>query len=262
MLSALIISTLSAGIGSTFICFINFLNWFGFIIDLTGSYETESERGLALEPPIVSSLSLTLNSLGTAGNSYIATVMFVPELNPADYAAGDLRPGYRDEWIIAETTSTVLTANTTVDCGWQTGVISSGAQTTNSAGATINTSDTGDLVANWGRLQSYMQNSQWSGIIAISMYVEVSAGFAFYAGPPSATVTQNTFHSGHVTNRLHRGRIRHCPRSGLPGYANEFIDDGYIEGLKVSQDWYEPEDRSGTDIITPSEEGVIDDEAQ
>jgi len=191
--------------------------------------------------------------------------MFVPEFAPANYSNA-LNPGARNEWMIGETIET-NTNSVVVDCGVQSGQRSAAAQTTDIDGAVINANDTGALGANWSRLQSYMQNSQWTGLVALTVYVAVTGTNAFFsstrgATPPAITTTQNNFHSGQITNVAKKGRIRHCPRSGLPGYGNEFIEDGYIDSMRVLADWYEPEDRTGMDRIIPSEEGVIDDEAQ
>ena len=57
-----------------------------------------------------------------------------------------------------------------------------------------------------------------------------------------------------------KARVRHDPKSGFPGLSDEFIDDGYREGMKVLPESWDPEDRTGQDFFPPPSEGVVDDE--
>ncbi len=244
--------------------------WAGFRFDISSTYSTDSERGLPLEPPIFNYMELTLSrATEVANTSGVGYVFFVPEFEPPRYSIGR-RPSQRDEWLIGYTDSAFSdTTSVTLPIGDKdTRILPAnfpdGVQP---ALDELAANDQGNLMNNFGRFQSFLQNSQADGTFALSVYIEVVGGdVQFYSTRSSGTVpglnvVEHGFHTGHNTGILRDSRIRHCPRSGLPDHADKYIPDGYVEGLMVSPDWYEPEDRTGMDRIIPSEEGVIKDEA-
>jgi hypothetical protein len=253
--------------------------WKGFIIDFSAAFNRDSERSLALEPPIISTLSITLTT-NSAPTAVTSAGYFVPEFDPDDYGIDDVRPGYRNEWILGTTSEVGPSTSMTFDIGPQTGLRSSTTAIAGSAfgltfdpsvnigAATINSDDTGDYNANWGRLQSYIQNSQWSGKVAITLLTIVPLGERVNfnsneaaSGAPVITVTENSFHSGQIGVPMRkRTRVRHDPKSGFPGLTDEFIKDGYREGMMVLPESWDPEDRTNMDFFPPPSEGVVDDE--
>ena len=244
--------------------------WAGFIFDISSTYSTDGERGLPLEPPIFNYMELTLSRVSAVANtSGAGYVFFVPEFEPVNYRTGR-KASQRDEWLIGYTNSAFSnTTSVILPIGDKDDIIlpiPDGTQPAETIDI-LNTNDQGILMNNFGRFQSYLQNAQSDGTFALSVYIEVVGGdVQFYSTRGSGTtpglnVVEHGFHSGHNTGILRDSRIRHCPRSGLPDHADKYIPDGYVEGLMVSPDWYEPEDRTGMDRIIPSEEGVIKDEA-
>jgi hypothetical protein len=252
--------------------------WMGFVFDISSSYSTDSERSLALEPPIFNFMELVLTRVtSTANTSGVAYVTFVPEFSPDDYASTptSLRPTWRNEWVIGYTEdSDVFTnsASLTIPIGDKDEVITppdSGYvnHTGPVANAVINPDDTGNLMVNFGRFQSYLQNSQSDGTFALSVYIAVVGGdVEFHSTEGTGTVpglnaTQHNFHTG-VTGwpMDRRARVRHCPKSGFPGLSDEFIKDGYRQGMWVLPRSWDPEDRTNMDFHPSPTEGVVDDE--
>jgi hypothetical protein len=247
--------------------------WYGFVFDVSSLYSTESERGLALEPPIINYMELTLNRVGaavsTAGEAY---VFFVPSFTQIAYAAGASNPSRWSEWLIGYTnTASVFTGTTlTIPIGDDDSIISSlptRSYFVAPSNTAVNGSDTGDLIANFGRFQGYVRNSQWDGTFALSVYLTVTGGdVQMWSSRGSGTVpglnvTTHGFHSGQQGLPLRRrARVRHDPKSGFPGLSDEFIKDGYREGMMVLPESWDPEDRTGQDFYPPPSEGVVDDE--
>jgi len=247
-------------------------NWFGMRFDLSTAWSAESERGLALEPPIFNTMDLTLTRTTTAANTTgEAWVFFVPEFSPIAFSGPIIyRPGERNEYLISYTnTTSIFTDDTSITLPIGVNVDKVNNIPTNLNGDVINSSDTGDLNTNWGIFQSYLQNSQFDGVIALSIYLSTTGNQTRFhslenivgGSAPGLGTVEHKFHSGQIGAPMRkRCRVRHDPKSGFPGLSDEFVDDGYNEGMKVLPDSWDPEDRTGQDFYPPPNEGVVDDE--
>jgi hypothetical protein len=246
-------------------------SWLGFVFDLSGSYSTESERSLALEPPIFNYFEITLyRTNATANTGGEMFVFFVPEFVPLDYN-NSRDPGQRNEWLIGYENADSFFTNAdslTIPIGGNSDKIDPTTIPVEWSNSTrINSEDIGDLNANWGRFQSYVRNSQWTGRVAFTVYLTVDSGITrFYSTEgtgtqPGMVASEHKFHSGQIGLPMRRrARVRHDPKSGFPGLSDEFIPDGYREGLMVLPDSWDPEDRTNMDFFPPPSEGVVDDE--
>jgi len=261
-------------------------SWYGIVYDLSSLITTEGERDLPLEPFRINSITVS-HTTDVSRVGMVQVVYFVPEFEPDDYGIDELRPGYRGEWVIGyrnQTAGVTSPVGFTID--GQDGIVPNPIvndaitfpaghdnPTTNRGGLPINAADTRNTAANWGRLQSYIQNSQWTGRLALTVYNIVDAAsrgpswpsvegaLAFVEDGPVTTAVHSSFHTGQIGAPMRkRCRVRHDPKSGFPGLSDEFVKDGYREGMMVLPDSWDPEDRTGQDFYPPPNEGVVDDE--
>jgi hypothetical protein len=211
-----------------------------------------------------------------ANTSGVAYVTFIPQFEPVNYfGSNTLEPGARSEWVIGYTADDDVFTNSTsitLPIGDKDQVITPptrGYVWQFEPTLPINPEDTGNLLQNFGRFQSYLQDAQTSGKFALSVYMEVVGGgsnaIQFHSTrgttAPGLSVVQHNYHSGVMGWPMdRRARVRHDPKSGFPGLSDEFIDDGYRQGLKVLPRSWDPEDRTNMDFFPPPSEGVIDDE--
>jgi hypothetical protein len=254
--------------------------WYGLVFDVSSLYSTESERGLALDPPVINYMELTLTrgpSSQIANDRAEAFVFFVPQMTQFTYGDVDDRPSLQEEWLIGYTSAADApeifnnTTSITLPIGNDDRVVDGSAiRLIYNANTLVNEDDTLNLLQNFGRFQSFVQNSQWDGTFALSVFLDLkgtgTGNVQMYSSrgagtAPSLSVTTHSFHSGQFGMSYgRRSRIRHDPKSGFPGHSDEFIDDGYFEGMKVLPDSYDPPDRTNMDFFPPSTEGVVDDE--
>jgi len=196
-------------------------------------------EGRPLDPVLVyPSFVLTLTGTGNPGVDSTITTSFVPETAPEPYST-TLAPGSRNEVELAETvwpaaaTSLEITVPTIL-------------------------------------MFEYLKNSAWNGIISLSFATVGNVLFspvvhsAEAADPtlaPSINTTEVAFHTGQLEGPAfgRRARLRHGPRTGMPLASDQLVRDGYVEGMMVSPEGWEPEDPEDKYVPNPLE-GVLDDE--
>jgi hypothetical protein len=189
----------------------SYSTWIGLVVDLGQAPAPEHWPKAAQTEPVLTGLRITFGS-PTAPQFLASAVYFVPELDPQNFGAGSLRPGYRNERI--------LTAGVQMD---PEGIsISAGPSdgtrpdilpvTPNSAwdpnlnrGAyVINPDDRGDLVGNWQHFQGLIQDPKWNGRVALTIYGLVpgntGVGWPSNENPsfsgPVVTATYTSTHPG------------------------------------------------------------------
>jgi hypothetical protein len=218
-------------------------NWIGlqFVVPLT----FDPTLGVPLGAPGFSGMTLSLWTVAggfgfTAGT---LTPYFVPESDPAPYSNA-LLPGGRNE--IAGGTPLVMAGG---------------------EGAGIEQQITLDTTV----LTPWVGHSDWRGVVSVSLeWTGDPLGRAWAAsevGPlgspgqvPRLTTTEYGFNTGfHGNYRGRRGRAVHDFKSGLPYLTDEAVADGFLEGVMVHPDSYDPKDPDPT-YVPPSGEGTADDE--
>jgi hypothetical protein len=119
-------------------------------------------------------------------------------------------------------------------------------------------------------MAEYMRSSSWNGIISLTVVVNlfVFAALRIHTAEsltptlaPSISTTEVPFHTGEWAGPAfgRRARTRHCPRTGMPVASDHMTRDGYVEGMMVSPEGWDPRDPE--DRYSPSPlEGVVDDE--
>jgi len=199
-------------------------------------------EGIPLDPPLIyPSFELTLVTSTLTypvGNSFDIDVSFVPEAAPQPYS-NVLLPETRDE--VALVTGTLTAPETTFTVTVPTVL-----------------------------MVEYMRSSSWNGVISITLQSVLPAlsALAFHSAEnadptlaPSVNATESPFHTGEWEGPAvgKRARLRHCPRTGMPVASDEMIRDGYVDGMMVSRDGWDPEDPEDKYVPSPLE-GVVDDE--
>ena len=195
-------------------------------------------EGTPLDPPLIyPSFELTLTVVtGDVGGS--VDVYFVPEAAPLPYSNA-LLPGGRDEVLLVE--SEYAFGDPTIDITVPTVL-----------------------------MVEYLRNSSWNGIISLTLVSDINVLFplnvhsAEGADPtlaPSINTTEVPFHTGEWEGPAfgRRARTRHCPRTGMPVASDHMVRDGYVEGMMVSAEGWEPSDPEDRYFPNPLE-GVVDDE--
>ena len=195
-------------------------------------------EGRPLDPALIyPSFDLTL-SVNLALSPGTVDISFVPEAAPQPYS-NLLLPGARDEVALVSVdvamidTTTVVTVPTVL-------------------------------------MVEYLRSSDWNGIISLTLEGDfgllASVSYHSADGPdptlaPTATTIEVPFHTGEWDGPAfgRRARTRHCPRTGMPVASDHMIRDGYVDGMMVSAEGWEPVDPE--DKYAPSPlEGVVDDE--
>ena len=127
---------------------------------------------------------------------------------------------------------------------------------------TMSTTATGETNSNLFRVIS---DSIWYGKMNISIDWTAANSVAFAAGANSLGSFQLNIqtwpgHTGWVDapNRK-RTRAVHDYTMGYPALSDEFVQDGFLEGIMVHRDSWDPKDPEPTFVINPLE-GVVDDE--
>jgi hypothetical protein len=104
-----------------------------------------------------------------------------------------------------------------------------------------------------------VNNAAWNGLVQFflipSAFWSVSITGATFAG------RVNNWHTGFMDARMDvRGRAVHDYKTGQPMMSHEAIEDGYLDGILVHPDNYDPSDPLDDDPFTPPPgEGVVDD---
>ncbi len=130
---------------------------------------------------------------------------------------------------------------------------------------TLNAIATGETESNLFRV---IKDSLWAGKMNISLdWSGDGVGIGIFAVKLSLPLlpfglNMQTFprHTGWVDapNRK-RTRAVHDYTMGYPALSDEFVQDGFLEGIMVHRDSWDPKDPEPTYVINPLE-GVVDDE--
>ena len=223
-------------------------------LDFSAAFNTESERGLPLEPIIFNQLDLVFY-LGETFSTESFTISFVPELAPANYSQGGFPPDIDGPLDFSPTKRNEKVVHTSTDLS----VVSGVAQTFNLLPGPGTT-----RTPNQNELASIMASSNWNKLLFLTIEWTINGFSSMQWDPdsganPYVVSVESPFHTGQTTGQLRRTRIRPCPRSGLPGFADEFVADGYSEGgLMVLPDSWDPREPDPPDPAP--DEGAINDE--
>lgn len=201
-----------------------------------------NSAGTVLDPPIISSLSLTLvghADMSSDPGTDTIEVWYVPEVDPDDYGT-TLAPFTRSEVFLASANFTWAGVGTSV---------------------TIDLTQTAEL---WDALRMlYLGSSRWSGRLALSIANSGFGGpFTFNsnegAGGPTLTSVETPFWNG-LTGAGSKGeRMVRDGRFGMPATNRELVRDGDNKGLWVRPTDGDPEDEQQTYRPKPGE-GTVDD---
>jgi hypothetical protein len=226
--------------------------WIGLVFDFQRN--TEGERGLLLEPPLLNSLTLTLVRSNVGAMTGELQVWYVPEMEPAAYATARL-PGTRSEVQLSTTGAGFDLGAGAGDVVRLTVLAPPPAQ---GIFAVPNTRQDG--------LRAQLLSGRWRGQLALSVQLVGGSGTALWGSSespvlaaPTLASSESPFHTGqHNIAHGRRARVRHDPKDGLPYLSDEYVRDGYVEGMMVHPDNWDPVDPP--DPHTPPNEGVIRDE--
>lgn len=125
-------------------------------------------------------------------------------------------------------------------------------------------SDDASLAEAWNQFWVFrLSSANWNGRVAFIIQDPSAANtvnYSYLTGTELViTASVWPFDTGVLGWPLGMGRVRLCPKSGLPTLASEFVRDGYVEGMWVSPDYWDPEDPPDTFRPNPRE-GVVKDE--
>ncbi len=234
--------------------------WLGITFDLLQFVSVDSERGLRLDPPQFQKIDLVLTPTSGVVAGATMVVQFVN--NPAWTQFNSIgQPGGLvnfEELQVSSTTIGTGIANNPVTVP----VLPDYAATNLPTSATQNLAP---LTTNQDKLRMLLMRQDWNGRLGLSIQL-VAADFALSfssstgSNGPTLPTTETAFHTGHYIGGGHRGRARHCPKSGRPIATGDLVEDGWFEGLLVEPEWFEPRDTQG-EFELPDSEGDIDDEA-
>jgi hypothetical protein len=225
---------------------------------------TLNENGLRLDPPAVQSLQLSLTSKGATGQTVETSLRYVS--SPGTTAWGTVNP----------TTGLVYgPGGLGGDTITETELIAPYQHTFTAADEVLTYDllpvDNTTWTAAHKRFFGYMQSAGFDGLLQLSIQWELVAGAdqpAVYssstasAGPVLTTGVEVPFHTGfQVPQHMHRSRAVHDPRSGMPLFSSEAVEDAWTEGgVWLHPDEWDPEDSENDRPDLPSTEGEIDDE--
>lgn len=213
-------------------------NWLG--IQLTMNLNYDPTHGVPLAPTGFSAITINLTTvrLPAAFDAGTLTPYMVPEYTPAPYS-NILLPGTRNE----------------IACGTALAVAAGG-------GAGVIHTVTLDPAV----MTPYIGHSTWRGVVSISLEWTNQVGVAgrvwSNAAPDTAyfDTTEYGYNTGFQGNyRGRRARAVHDFKSGLPYMTDEAVPDGYLEGVMVHPDSWDPIDPDPT-YVPPPGEGLADDE--
>lgn len=105
-----------------------------------------------------------------------------------------------------------------------------------------------------------VNNSGWNGLL--QFFIIPSAFWVVTFTDMTFVGKIHDWHTGFMGAPLDvRGRAVHDYKTGQPYMSNEAVADGFLDGIMVHPDNFDPEDPLDTDPFTPPPgEGVVDDE--
>jgi len=247
-----------------------YTGYMGFSLDFDTQRTSETERGLALDPVIPTSLSITLTHTGFSGSEFWTgsiAASFVYYKHIAYSTVTSQNPWFG---FTGYTSAAFL--------GWTPGnlrelsLATSSSVTLNSSNLThtIEILPATERTENQDKLFGYMNNSNWDGILGVNLYINgteiggLTDGATFHGGSninrPVFSYDEAKFNTGHDVGGVNRhARAIHCTRSGLPAMSDQLVEDGWTEGLYVLGDWWESDDRSQKFVNISDTEGSTDD---
>jgi hypothetical protein len=193
--------------------------------------------GMPLDPPGFSAMTLTLQVITTLNDGTFNL-----------YAVDDPLPTVWSATNLPTTTGGIVVASVT------TSLIG-----------------TYNIALNMTVVRPIITHPSWRGLLVLALSLDDTGAAGSFrtihsnesatvASRPVLTTTEFAFNTGIGTHDIHRpGRIRTCPRTGIMAFADEFVEDGYIEGLWVHESAYDPPDETDRQVV-PSSEGVVNDE--
>lgn len=232
---------------STTLSLLSGATWAGLHFDLFASIR-EPEQGYLQAPPIIDSLltdpslipaltapTLSLQQVNAAALTF--NVRFSPEVDPEPYSAAS-NPGSRGELFVG---SQLFLPG---------------------PGVGVRQSITLDQTV----MAPYTTHRNWRGrmamMVAVVPFLSSTDLYSLEATSGWATleVDQHSFHTGGMDFPHHRrGRVVHDYKMGYPYMSDESVADGYLEGVKVHPDSWDPKDPTPT-YVPPTGEGVADDD--
>jgi hypothetical protein len=228
----------------------------------------ESEQGLSLAPrrPFTNATNdlagtgetpevwtLTLETLNTNPESVSAQLCGVTTHTPSAFSTGN------DPYTLSTTagSSFLISTVSLVSSNWV--AIGNTYNLVFELDFTADYTDSvsGDTVSS--PIFAAVNDSQWTGLIQFflipSAFWTVSILSATFAGRVL------NWHTGFIGAKMDvRGRAVHDYKTGQPMMSQEAVEDGYLDGILVHPDNYDPADPLDTDPFTPPPgEGVVDD---
>ena len=230
----------------------------------------DSEQGLALAPkrPFTNATNdlagtgetpevwtLTLNTTELAPNTFSANLYGVITHTPSAFSTGN------DPYTLSTTAGSsflisiisiitpdnwVLNDSGFYDMVWELDFMED--HTDSVSGATVSSP-----------IAATINDSAWNGLLQLflipSTFWSVSITGATFVG---RTID---WHTGFIDAKMDvRGRAVHDYKSGQPMMSQEATEDGYLDGIMVHPDNFDPADPLDTDPFTPPPgEGVVDD---
>lgn len=257
--------------------------WFGVVFDFR-QFVIGSGTGLRVEPGNVRKLDLKLTHTGFVGLQSGTLEIYFVDLSPFNLYTNDLffgskvfLPGqYLDIFAglaVADFKAENLLTSTSF-------ITSAGGGAQSFTFPVLPDFSVQTLTAPQEKLRAALLRSNWRNprhtggppgqphFLGLSIRLVGGTGDVQFASSRSTSVnnrpqlvsTETAFHTGHDLGTPRRGRARHCPRGGHPIGTTDLVEDGWIEGLRVDPDWWEPEDKAN-DYDLPESEGEITDEA-
>ena len=116
-------------------------------------------------------------------------------------------------------------------------------------------------------IQRYIQHSTWNGYLAI--VITNTGGASYRVNQPTGAVFDRSqatgqyvdFYTGWLDRPASRGRPVTDMKTGLPAFAEDLVEDGFLPGIWTSADQWDPIDpRDIRSVEFPDDEGVKKDE--